>query len=332
VALYYEYSRDPAALEALRRSTNFHMNYTYPDGTPVETINDRNRRWSVSPWGHFGFSNFADGRRYAEFLTRTMSNEPLGLETLGRLAQDALYYHEGPVEPIPRDAANFFHQMNAPAGIRKTGPWVTTLSGIITTPTVSRYYLDRQSHLSVFHERLGLIVTGANSKRQPELATFSEDVEGQIFHLPMSSRLEMDPREDRLALSYNKFFSVLRIPAAKENGLAFSFDIMRKGRMAPVTLTLQLVLKPGDTITTGAGERAVLGESPIDWDAGRIGGSIEHNGWKLSSDAPLRLVWPVYPFNPYSDSPETDLRYAVGALSTAVGPGEPTISFRVAVE
>jgi hypothetical protein len=46
----------------------------------------------------------------------------------------------------------------------------------------------------------------------------------------------------------------------------------------------------------------------------------------------LRLVWPVYPFNPYSDSPETDLRYAVGALSTAVGPGEPTISFRIAVE
>src|SRR5439155_22545770 len=37
VALYYEHSRDAAALEALRRSTDFHKFFTYPDGTPVET-------------------------------------------------------------------------------------------------------------------------------------------------------------------------------------------------------------------------------------------------------------------------------------------------------
>ena len=69
VALYYEYTKDPAALEALRRSTDFHKNFTYLDGTPVEVINDRNRYWDVDAWGQFGFSNFADGRRYAEFLT-----------------------------------------------------------------------------------------------------------------------------------------------------------------------------------------------------------------------------------------------------------------------
>ena len=60
VALYFEHSHDAAALEALRRSTDFHKFFTYPDGTPVETINDRNRYWGVSPWGHFGFSHFAD--------------------------------------------------------------------------------------------------------------------------------------------------------------------------------------------------------------------------------------------------------------------------------
>src|SRR5207247_758711 len=70
VALYYEYSKDPAAFQALRRSTDFHKNFTYLDGTPVEVINDRNRYWDVDTWGQFGFSNFPDGRRYAEFLTR----------------------------------------------------------------------------------------------------------------------------------------------------------------------------------------------------------------------------------------------------------------------
>jgi hypothetical protein len=71
VALYWEYSRDPAALRALRRSTDFHEYFTYANGRPVEVINDRNRYWDVDAWGHFGFSHFADGRRYAEFLTST---------------------------------------------------------------------------------------------------------------------------------------------------------------------------------------------------------------------------------------------------------------------
>ncbi len=48
VALYWEHSGDPAALEALRRATDFHEHFTYPDGTPVETINGRNRYWDVS--------------------------------------------------------------------------------------------------------------------------------------------------------------------------------------------------------------------------------------------------------------------------------------------
>ena len=78
VALYWEYTHDPVALEALRRGTDFHIRFTYRDGIPVETINDRNRYWKLNSWGHFGLSNFADGRRYAEFLTDFLSqNQPL---------------------------------------------------------------------------------------------------------------------------------------------------------------------------------------------------------------------------------------------------------------
>ena len=105
VALYWEHSNDPAALKALRRSTDFHKYYTYPDGIPVETINDRNRYWWVSMWGHFGFSNFPDGRRYTEFLVNSYASERITLEALGRMAQDALYYHEGLQAPIPQGQA-----------------------------------------------------------------------------------------------------------------------------------------------------------------------------------------------------------------------------------
>src|SRR5207247_2567897 len=142
VAFYWEYSKDPAALKALRRATDFHEHFTYPDGAPVETINDRNRYWKVDSWGHFGFSNFPDGRRYAEFLTSFYLEHEVSLEHLGRVAQNALYYHQGPAEPIPQDEVRYWRQLSVPAGIRKCGPWVVALSGLISTQAVAnQFYL-----------------------------------------------------------------------------------------------------------------------------------------------------------------------------------------------
>ena len=316
VALYYEHSRDPAALTALRRSTDFHKYFTYPDGTPVDVINDRNRHWTVSDWAHFGFSHFPDGRRYAEFLTGFKSEDSLNLETLGRIAQNALYYHDGATARIPQDEQRAAHQMSVPAGIRKTGPWVVCLSGLISTQAVdSQFYLDRQGHLSVFHEKLGLIITGANSKRQPELATFRERHIGQLFHLPMSSRLQMRDRADRLSLSYHTFFADLDVAEPEPARAAFLFSITGKGRPPEEAyLTLQLVLKAGELLETAGASRR-LGTDRIELTAEELGGSLRHRGWTLKFDAPARLTWPVYPFNPYANAPETSIDYAVGALT-----------------
>jgi len=76
--------------------------------------------------------------------------------------------------------------MQVPAGIRKSGPWQVCLCGLIDTqPLNSRFYLDRQGRVSVFHEKAGLIITGANSKRQPELATFTEAISMQPPTAPL---------------------------------------------------------------------------------------------------------------------------------------------------
>src|SRR4029077_5729007 len=93
VELYYEHSHNPARLEPLRRGLDFHKYFTYPDGTVPGVLDDRNRYTVVAGWntpgfnewsednpppagndesaskGQFGFTNFPDGRRYAEFMT-----------------------------------------------------------------------------------------------------------------------------------------------------------------------------------------------------------------------------------------------------------------------
>ena len=86
---------------------------------------------------------------------------------------------------------------------------------------------------------------GANSKRQPELATFHEKIAGVTYHLPLSSRLEMTDVRDRLSLAYNSFFNDLYVEPPSEREMKFRFVISGKGRPPEDSAaTLQLVLKP----------------------------------------------------------------------------------------
>jgi len=339
IALYWEYSKDPEAIKALRRSTDFHKYFTYPDGTPVETINDRNRYWGVSMWGHFGFSHFPDGRRYAAFLA---SFSPYGgdtksyggdMQSLGRIAQDALYYHEGKTSPIPQDQPNYIHAMKVKAGIRKTGPWVVSLSGIIAPPvSLNTFFLDRQSNLSIFNEKKGLIISGANSKHQPELATFTEVIGSDSIHMPVSSRLDMGEKSDRLAIAYNTYFAILEVPKPSEKQLKFHFTTTYKWGDATSGMTLQLVLKPGEMLETGTGKKVMIGTDKIELGDDDLGGMIKQNGWTLHLPPGMHLSWPIYTYNPYKGKPETDLIHAVGALHITLKPENQEFPFLVEVE
>ena len=339
IALYWEYSKDPEAIKALRRSTDFHQYFTYPDGTPVETINDRNRYWGVSMWGHFGFSHFPDGRRYAAFLA---SFSPYGgdtksyggdMQSLGRIAQDALYYHEGKTSPIPQDQPNYMHAMKVKAGIRKTGPWVVSLSGIIAPPvSLNTFFLDRQSNLSIFNEKKGLIISGANSKHQPELATFTEVIGSDSIHMPVSSRLDMGEKSDRLAIAYNTYFAILEVPKPSEKQLKFHFTTTYKWGDATSGMTLQLVLKPGEMLETGTWKKVMIGTDKIELGDDDLGGMIKQNGWTLHLPPGMHLSWPIYTYNPYKGKPETDLIHAVGALHITLKPENQEFPFLVEVE
>jgi hypothetical protein len=369
VALYAEWSRDPVAMKALRRGLDFHKFFTYPDGSPVEVLDDRNRYTLVAGWGdsggstwpdpksppggndesaskgHFGFSWFPDGRRYAQLLTNFFRADLVGCEDLGRLAQNALYYHRGPSAPIPQDLPRYSRQLSLPAGIRKSGSWVVSLSGLITTQAInSQFYHDRQGHLSIFHNKIGLIITGANSKRQPELATLTEQLPGQLIHMPLSSRLQMGDEQDRLSLAYNTFFSDLLVPAPSDRRLSFRFLITGRGDPAPEQhLNLQLRFKAGAILETATRKAFVLGAEPIELSPTDIGGWIRHQGWKLSVDPAAQIVWPVYPHNPYANGPEKSPRHAIGRLTVplrlkpqtedwTVLPAEREIAFVIEVD
>ena len=136
----------------------------------------------------------------------------------------------------------------------------------------------------------------------------------QLAELP--PRLSAQNARDRLSLAYNTFFSDLYVPTPNEHELSLRFVITGRGNPAEAPqLTLQLCLKAGELLATGTGKKIMLGTERIELQSADLGGWISHHGWKLKLDPTAKLVWPIYPHNPYSDAPETDIRYAVGALS-----------------
>ena len=316
VGVYWEHSKDPAALKALRRATDFHDHVTYPDGNLVELFNDRNRYWHVSPWGQFAFSNFSDGRGYAELLTHHLDDDTVDLDTLGLLGQNALYYHDGPVTAPPPEQPAYVYRLHAEGGVRKQGPWVTALAGIVDTPLPrSQWFLDRQADLSLFHTKTGLIISGAHSKHQPELATFSEKLNGEWFMKPKGGRLIQSRQQDVLAVAHNTFSAEIVVPTPSKGQVNIVIHLDGRGP-APeeAWLAFQLMLKPGIELKTGSGRRLIPTDDRIELKAEDLAGSISHNGWKVAFDSDVTLQWPVYPYNPYRNGNETKLEYAIGLL------------------
>lgn len=343
VGVYWEHTHDPLAMRALRRATDFHSNFTYSDGNLIELFNDRNRYWEVSPWGQFAFSHFPDGRSYAQMLTKNIPDDEIDLDTLGLLAQDALYYHAGPVTKCPQDLNEYVHRLQAPGGVRKRGPWMTALCGIVDTPLPrSQWFLDRQANVSLFHENAGLILCGANSKHQPELATFSEKIDGEWDAKPKGGRLTQSATGDTLAVAHNSFSAEIFVPPSSKDETQVLFRLSGRGPVPEEAyLGVQLCLKPGETLETGTGRKIVISEETIRLTQSDLGGFIKHGGWTLHLQDDVTFKWPVFPYNPYRNGPETKLEHAVALLQIPLNlkqdpkrwlrPNERTIRLRFSV-
>jgi hypothetical protein len=126
----------------------------------------------------------------------------------------------------------------------------------------------------------------------------------------------MSDAADRLSLSYNTFWADLFVPPPQASQAVFRFVIHGKGRPPErAQLALQLCLKSGEILETGAGRTLVVGPERIQLGPEHLGGLLRHRGWEMNFDQTASLLWPVFPHNPYTDAPETSLEYAVAVLA-----------------
>ena len=99
------------------------------------------------------------------------------------------------------------------------------------------------------------------------------------------------------------------------------------GQVEEGQLAIQLGLRPGELLETGK-TKVMLGPDRVELGPDEVAGLIRHRGWSLRVDSPARLVWPVFPHNPYANAPETSLGLAVGVLTVPIRPQEVGGRFR----
>jgi hypothetical protein len=343
IGLYYRFSGDESVLPCLRRATDFHIRYTYPDGRVVETIDGRVKYHDrVSDFAHATFSLFPDGRRYARLLVAKMderrrartgphisyvvqsgslriASAEYGLSA--RLASAYEHYQAGPEAPIPEDDRPYRIHDREHALIRRQHGWFTCLSGIVTPPVDSRWGQDRQNYVSIWHERTGLIVGGGNSKNQPEWSTFSVGEGPDRTYLPGAAALDFCGDSDAVSLTYagHTCRAEMRVQSEKQLALSLSGPARAEAR---AHLVLKLCL--GEQLQCSTGERTTVGEERIQVNAGAAGAWVAHHGWQISMPAGSRFLWPVMPFNPYAADDVAPIDEAAAILTVPLGE-EPVI-------
>ncbi len=312
---YYAASGDKTVLPALERAARFHANFTYPDGSRVETVDERNPYHGGGPaMANVGFSFTPEGRG---FLLRQVGL----LERAGKrippddLASFILYGEEGPALPTAAgELDRTYVTEDGKALVRRKGPWYICVSAYHCPVFESRWIQDRQNLLSIFHDGVGLIIGGGNTKLQPLWSNFTvgdvsllKHIPGDtgprftppdgLWHLPSAAGLKEDDPVG-LGLTYGEERCSITVEPIDEQTLRIHLDATARSGL-PVRAHLTLLPHIGKPFSTERTPEAPLGEQGLSLGPGEAGAWLAHAGWRLSLPPEASVEWPVLPHNPY---------------------------------
>ncbi len=329
LGVYYALSGDAGVLPALERGNRYHLNYLYPNGAMIETVDERN------PSEPLKLVRGPQGA--ARYLPPHIGIHPgLYCTDEGR----ALLAHQFPLvaerDPAELDSAEFLYlflpatdaglayttaparrfRMGGDALIAREDPWLVSLSAYCCPRTGNRFIQDRQNLISIYHRDAGLILGGGNTKLQPLWSTLT--VGDPRLLTPVGAKRDTN-LAPTVAVAYTPEHCVIAEPGPQR----WTQRISAAG--AVVELACEIVsataLRLGATLVQAApdGRPAAVHltflpypESPVVFSDGAradIAGAwwektgvtqLRHHVWQLDLPAAARIACPVLPHNPYT--------------------------------
>ena len=312
---YYAISGDQRVLPALQKAALFHRNFTYPGGQNVETIDQRNPYKSSISAGNVGFTFTAAGRTYLDNQWSRLGDGGLSSDLAASII---LYGQEGSVEESAAAGSTSKFVMTEGgldrAATVRGGPWFVCLSAYTAPISKSRWIQDRQNLVSIYHDKVGLVLGGGNTKLQPAWSNFTVGdtallkhtpgdtspkfmPQGPLYHVPAEARLA-DQDSVGLDLVYGPEDCSIRVEFVDDRTLRYTVATAAKSNL-PVAAHLTLYPHFDQPLVRADGEKVAIGPDPIELSPGQVAGQIEYSGYKLSLPATASLHWPALPHNPY---------------------------------
>ena len=312
---YYALSQDRKVLPALERAARFHANFIYPDGSNIETIDERNPYSKRCSLPGVGFTFCPEGRGYLRLQWSRLKKQQLA-DDPDTLASLLLYGEEGPVVASPPSLSrdSVFVTGDGKASVVRKDSWCACLSAYSCPVYPSRWIEDRQNLVSLFHEKTGLILGGGNTKLQPLWSTFTVGDPGRLKHRPgdenpdfsqpagllhLPSKAVLESNGQQLMLEYGGTACRVALDLSKPDLAQLTLVANSPTQAAPVAAHLTFLPVMGKIWRTASGKTGQLGAKPFALTAEQAGAWFEHNGWRVTLPAKSEVNWPVLPHNPY---------------------------------
>lgn len=329
VSNYALLSGSEAALEAVRRGAEFHRWLSYPDGSCVETIDERNRYggkvregliWTLAPFEATRGVAALTAERLASF--EPAEPHPLG-GVIGPIAVDA--WQATPDEDVaatpPPEGERVFGTI--PAAVMRRRPWQVCLSGATTQVPSRTYHHDLQNHFSAWRDAAGLLIGGGNALLDPRFSTF------RFQGLYLADAGETETIEDglRLRLRYGEITATLEVRLVEDDAL--QLDVRAEGDLPPDSeFAFHLRGLFGETVRFGEDELPLT-----DWAFWRgfaeDVASFTVGPVTVTTPPGMLLMWPCRPMFIYDPPALLELEQAVLRVSVGLAEGPARITVRV---
>ena len=324
LGVYYALTHDEKVLLALRRAACFHNKFTYPDGSIVKTIDERSYYNRSVYLGGIGLIFTREGRSFLYNQYKISNKKYL----YHYLAASILLY----AKDVDNLSSDYFDDTDVDsrfiiadkgAAIQRNGSWFLVVSAYTASQSKSRWILDRQNFVSIYHKKVGLIVGGGNTKLQPLWSSFTvgdTDLlkyvnnekpdfippEG-LLHIPDRAGLLFEKNSVGVNLYYGEQQCSIRMKIIDDETMEIEYartPPLQKSVKAHITL----LPKPGHILLNQNGKKIVLGKNDIYWPAGTFGDWIAHDSVRYYLPEQASIKWPILPYNQYKKDGRADLK------------------------
>jgi len=327
VSLYAEHSGDADALACMGRALGFFKFLSLPDGSSSIAADCR-MRYSARPFVFLppSFLRSEAGRQLCldrmigcceqVKMSKASDNGAQGLAFYAAYVQCLFDWTDGDdilTETSPADIA---------VGRVGDSDWTGFLSWQLIDEQASRFILDTQHFMELWHEKSGYLIGGGNSKYMPRFSTIRRKNSGRAYIPDLAGCVEETATQVLSVYTFDR--DLIQVRLSLDGGKCrIGFVILENHSGADYEAGFMLLLKAGEEIVFADESIEVL---PL----ALINQNLDHNGfvWRdreFETPTGAILEYPMIPHNPYTQHGLPTEDAYVGRLSFVLGDEEKEV-------